>query len=164
MTQFVKTQIFFGHLLLLLSIISCNEKTEVHDSQKFESGKWEVEIVPEFNVNITNIEKKYDLSVKLDISKQFLTQNIWLFYEVKAPDGNIQYDTTEYVLFDHMGKWQGESSGNNISYDLIYKASIGFPEKGIYTFRITQGMRENQTPLVNKIEFVVRESIYSEKK
>ena len=162
MTLIVKSKVFFGLFLLLIYTVSCQEGAVFNKSHEFETGEWDAAVIPEFKVNITEIDRKFDLYTKLNISKQFLTQNLWLFYQVQAPNGNIQYDTTEYILFDHIGKWYGDASGDNILYDLIYKANVNFPEKGEYTFRITQGMRDNQTPLIDEISFIVRKSVYFE--
>ncbi|MEA2042822.1 MAG: gliding motility lipoprotein GldH [Bacteroidota bacterium] len=146
-------------IFILLFVFSACDDTYVYKQEySIENEVWNKENAAEFAVDIKDVNEAYDLYFDIKISDRFKTQNIWMFFEVEAPDGTIQRDTTEYMLFDSGGKTLGENHRNTYEYSLLYKPAVSFPEPGIYRVRVKQGMRKNQTPLAQSVTFIVRKS------
>jgi gliding motility-associated lipoprotein GldH len=77
--------------------------------------------------------------------------NIYLFLTIGAPDGKLLTDTVEFTLADPSGRWTGSGIGGLHDNQILYKSSVYFPRKGIYTFRIKQGMRDNVLPGIRDV-------------
>lgn len=144
--------------VLFFFFTSCSNKAVYEKSINIRNGIWAIENVPQFVVPIDDTARFYDLFVRADISPEFKTQNLWLYYHIEAPDGTTQNDTIEYYLFDHKGVPSGEKHGDNIRYNLLYKAYVRFPSKGDYTIRVKHGMRPKQEPMITEISLYMRNS------
>lgn len=123
---------------------------------EIKNGIWTQDFKPNFEIEIADTSKFYDVFLETENSYKFKTQNLWLFYQIKSPTNKIQYDTIEYMLFDEKGVPLGKDFLDEISYKLVYKSKIKFPEQGKYTLEITEGMRQTQAPLISELNLVVK--------
>lgn len=143
-------------------LFACNDALVHKESQHPKTGIWQPNDTLKFSFPINQPSEFYDLYFEAVISKDFNTQNLWLFIQAEAPDGSLQNDTIEYLLFDNKGRPFGKSSGDDIKFDLFYKAVVSFPLKGNYRLRVEQGMRSGQEPLLDKLTLIVRKSTLPE--
>lgn len=152
----------FGLFVAVLSS-ACNEELVYEETIQVENAEWKADFVPSFEIPISEPGRQYDIYLQLKADNDFRTQNLWMFYQIEAPGGNIQNDTIEYNLFDEKGRPYGKASGDEITYELLYKAMVSFPQKGTYTLRAEQGMRPGQEPLVSEISLIVKPTRFSAK-
>ena len=139
MRSFFKLPIF---VLTILGIVSCSHKEIFFDYYSFVNAEWDRDNPAVFNVKIEDNTQLYNVSIELRNNDNYPFSNIWLFIDYKTPDGNNRTDTISADLADVYGKWYGKGlSLYNLS--IPYENSVLFPDTGIYSYSIRQGMQEN---------------------
>jgi gliding motility-associated lipoprotein GldH len=87
----------------------------------------------------------YSLSIDLRNRTDYSFQNLYLFLNISAPNGNTTADTLNFTLAYDDGKWTG--SGGLFSKfrenTFRYRRYIKFPQKGNYSVNIRHGMRKD---------------------
>jgi gliding motility-associated lipoprotein GldH len=84
-------------------------------------------------------------------------KNLWLFYDIRLPDGSLENDTLEVVLADDFGKWTGQ--GISIYHnEFPLKMNYQFPDTGQYMIVFRQGMRENMLAGIEDIGLMIVKS------
>ena len=154
---------FFIILFCYFFLYACISEKVFDEKYIFSNNVWNVDEVPEFKVSIGEIRQSYNVYLNLTNTKEFKTNNIWLFFSVISPSGSLLTDTVQFFITDNAGRWYGNKDRNFIKNKFLYKKNIGFPETGTYTFKIKQGMREKDTPLVKSVGLTL-EKEYSDDK
>lgn len=136
---------FFYFLIISFSIgtISCDRKRVFEAYQKLDENGWNKDSVVVFKVPLTDTIKNNNLYLNIRNKGTYKYSNIYLFLSVISPDKTMRTDTVEFTLADPSGRWKGSGIGGLHDNQILYKSSVYFPRKGIYTFRIKQGMRDN---------------------
>jgi gliding motility-associated lipoprotein GldH len=151
-------------LLMAVLSVACSDEIIYKESTEPENAVWTADFVPTFQIPVSEPDRQYDMYLQIEAANDFRTQNLWMFYQIEAPDGSTQNDTVEYNLFDEKGRPYGKTSGDEIIFELLYKAMVSFPEKGTYTLRAEQGMRLGQEPLVSEISLLLKPTRFSPEK
>ncbi len=146
-------------LLLLMTtlIFACEENQIYKETKKIENGIWQIDFKPEYSFEIKDTTKFYDIFLQAQSTENFKTQNLWIFYQIDAPNNKSQNDTIEYMLFDDKGKPIGKQNSKTPVFNLVYKSKIKFPAKGLYKLSVTQGMRKQQEPGISELTLLVKE-------
>jgi gliding motility-associated lipoprotein GldH len=80
-------------------------------------------------------------------------QNLYIFLDIKAPNGNATVDTLNFVLAHDDGKWIG--TGGLFSKfrenAFLYRDYIRFPERGAYSVSIRHGMRKDDLEGISSV-------------
>jgi len=127
---------------MVLGIISCSHNEVFFDYHSFANAEWRRNDTAVFNVRIENKSLPYDVSIELRNNDAYAFSNIWLFVDYQLPSGKARTDTVVADLADVYGKWYGKGmSLHNLS--IPYETAILFPDTGIYTYSIRQGMWDN---------------------
>jgi len=137
-----RNHIWAAFMAIVLIGLSC-DKDRVYDHVVALSREgWNAGKGMEFDMPVNDTKKAYDLSIHLRNNGDYKYSNIWLFIEVKSPDGNSVRDTFEIKLANEAGRWTGKGIGN--VYELLapYKKNILFPTRGIYHVTVWQAMRD----------------------
>lgn len=131
--------------IILLSFFSCNLKVVSEDYRSLANSQWHQDSVMIFGFNIPDSTKIYNLSLNVRNKGNYPYSNLFLFVTIIPPRGKELQDTVELALADKYGKWEGSGLGDLYEKKYPYKQNIFFPEKGIYTVKVRQGMRtENE--------------------
>ena len=130
--------------ILILSIVSpsCNNNNSAFNEIIPEEG-WSRYHIPGFEAQINDSEGSYNIDISLRNSYKYPYRNIFLFVSTTAPGGQTIKDTLEFQLADEKGNWHGRGLGDIKSLTLPYKSNVMFPDTGIYSFSIEQGMRRD---------------------
>lgn len=106
---------------------------------------WNKDTVMKFNIPVDDTVALYSLSVNLRNRTDYSFQNLYLFLNINAPNGNTTADTLNFTLAYDDGKWTG--TGGMFSKfrenSFPYRKYIRFPEKGIYKVNVRHGMRKD---------------------
>jgi gliding motility-associated lipoprotein GldH len=133
--------IFLLSVSLLLLIAGCRNNVVYTDSTAFPSGIWKIDNIAEFKPDISDTAAIRNIFFTIRTGASYPFRNIWLFVNTISPSGKSITDTLQYMLADEKGKWYGRGFGDLRELDLPFRSGIWFPEKGMYRFRITHGMR-----------------------
>lgn len=144
-----KTVLIISSLLISLFSVSCKGKVFFKKNITIPDNIWQINDTLKFRTDISDNKNYYNIFVNIDAKDNYLTDNIWLIINSESPSGNILNDTVMFFISDQTGKPYGKKHGNIIKNKFLYKAHILFPEKGVYKFKISHGMRITDLPRVS---------------
>lgn len=132
----------FLHVLIFFLLVSCaGDRVWFSESRPIPSDGWgqNEPITLEFDVVDTNY--LYDFYVDLRHDDRYGFSNLFLFSELKFPNGKLSNDTLECTLADARGEWLGLGGGSIREAGFQFYQRKRFPIPGRYIFTIHQGMR-----------------------
>ena len=136
----MKRVIFSLFLAVLLS--SCSESYFFGEEKQIPSGKWSVDSVTTFTVNIEDTVSAYYIFLSITNGEEYFYRNLYIFMTIKFPHNIVRVDTIDCMLADEKGKWYGkEVDDNRYRNFLLYRKNVRFPYKGRYEFELEQAMR-----------------------
>lgn len=129
-------------LILFLTLTSCTGNVMFDDVQKINPDGWNANEKITFQAPVNDISNSYNIYLHIRNSNDFEYSNLWLFITTISPGDISMTDTVEFILADPSGQWLGSGLGSINTSLIPYKQNIRFPQRGIYTFEIRQGMRK----------------------
>jgi len=134
---------FITQLLVLLMLSSCVKNDVYFLYKSVDELGWHKDSVCRYDVIIEDTSALYNVYINIRNNKNYPYQNLWLFLENQNPDSSIVKDSVECYLADQRGKWLGSGMGSIIEMPILYQQQVKFNQKGMYQFRIVQGMRDD---------------------
>ncbi len=129
-------------VIIPLVINACHSGNIFTDSVSMPHHEWSLDNAAVFTPVITDTLKSTNIYFNIRTGSSYPYRNIFLFVSTTSPAGKTITDTLQYMLADEKGKWFGKGTGGVHEMRLPFKASVYFPVKGKYTFRICHGMRD----------------------
>jgi gliding motility-associated lipoprotein GldH len=123
---------------------------------------WNKDTLLKFSIPVEDTVSWYSLSFDLRNRTDYSFQNLYLFFNIEAPNGNTTADTLNFILAHDDGSWTG-SGGVFSKYRenvFQYREYIRFPEKGDYSITIRHGMRKDILEGISSVGLALN---YSEK-
>jgi gliding motility-associated lipoprotein GldH len=127
-------------LLVLLILISCSNSSVFDRVVTIPSDGWQAKNCLLFDFPISDTTLRYDVFFHVRNKQNYTYSNLWLFVDIKAPNGFIKRDTFEIMLADATGRWYGKGIGNINSMLVPYKTEFSFPLRGLYEISIQHAM------------------------
>lgn len=135
--------VLFFFAMAITWLTSC-DPNRLYESYYSPAPKgWHNDSAAVFTVNITDIQKPYNLLVQVRNSNDYPNSNLWLFIETQSPSGKTVNDTIECQMANQNGEWMGRGWGSLYFIHFPFKKFIRFTETGEYKFSIRHGMRNN---------------------
>lgn len=141
MSKGINKYAFLFCVFCTLLFYGCNSNILFTDSVSMPDEEWTLENVPSFTPEITDTVSGNYIFFTIRTGSSYPFRNIYLFVSATSPAGKTITDTLQYMLAAEKGKWYGKGIGDIHELNLPYKASVYFPSKGIYSFKIRHGMR-----------------------
>ena len=141
MSKGINKYAFLFSVFFTLLFNACNRNNLFTDSVSMPVEEWSLENVITFAPEITDTLSHSNIFFTIRTGSSYPFRNIYLFVSATSPSGNTITDTLQYFLADEKGKWYGKGIGDIHELNLPYKASVSFPSKGMYAFKIRHGMR-----------------------
>lgn len=135
----------------IVFLISCGEKAFFEQNKAIANEIWKWEDVVEFDVPVTDTVIGYNFILNLRTTKAYEFSNIYVFVNLKFPDGRMITDTVSYDLMDDAGFWYGKPSGSLVENNILFSYNRIFPISGNYHFTIAQGMRNRELTEVTDV-------------
>jgi gliding motility-associated lipoprotein GldH len=143
MSNLKKALALIPSFVLLISLSSCDPNRVYEQNIDVDKELWGYEDIKKFEVDIQDTAIRYNIGVNLRHSFQFEWRNVYVQIETKLPDGKILEKRVNLLLSEADGKWHGKCYGDNCFIYIPIQSNFVFPNKGKYTFRIKQDMRQN---------------------
>ena len=140
----MKLKFRFIACISLVVLFSCDPQKEFEAYHSIETSGWNKDSLVTFSVDLEDTVGNHNLYINLRNSGNYEYSNVWLFVNIKSPDGNTLSDTVEFQLADPSGKWTGNGIGDLFDNQFEYKENVFFPVSGTYEFSIQQGMRSQR--------------------
>jgi gliding motility-associated lipoprotein GldH len=136
----------FIPLFAIVLASSCIDKnTAWQQNTSVKDCVWNKDSILKFHIPVEDTLSWYSLSVNLRNRTDYSFQNLYIFLNISAPNGNTTTDTLNFALAYDNGKWTG--SGGLFSKfkenTFLYRNYIRFPEPGTYLVNIRHGMRKD---------------------
>lgn len=138
-------------IILAISLQSCDPNRVFDKSLPLEDATWDRNQIAKFDVEITDTTSYYNVYINLRNDGQYPYRNIYLFTQIKSPDGKYAKDTAEFILADGRGNWEGKGIGDIWEYQFPYKQNVMFPKKGAYIIELEQAMRDIELKYITDI-------------
>jgi gliding motility-associated lipoprotein GldH len=138
-------------IMFLMVLVACDANRVFEEYKPVAANGWDKDSIAQFDVEVSDTVKKYNLYINIRNKGNYPYSNIWLFVDITAPDGKLLTDTVEYILAERSGKWRGSGIGDLFDNQFIYRRSVLFERSGTYRFMIKQGMRAQKLEGIHDI-------------
>jgi gliding motility-associated lipoprotein GldH len=143
----------FRFLILIcfcISISACDENVVYKAHEDIEDGLWYIKNTPSFKVEIKDTLQEYNLYYLVRNSLQYPYYNLYLTRKITDPKGKAISTTLEEVFLSNQttGKPFGKGLGDLFDHKIPFLKKYRFSHSGIYTFTLSQSMRQNPLPFV----------------
>lgn len=133
---------FILFIVGLFCLVSCDNNGIYHQYLSIDNNAWQKDSAAVFTVPIIDTANLYNVIIDIRNRNEYSYQNLYLFVYSTTPDGKTDGDTLNCILADNQGRWYGKGIGSTSTLPIMYMPSVKFSQKGVYTFKIMQGMRE----------------------
>lgn len=131
-------------LIVLLLMSSCDSSMVFEASENLKGASWGKNDVLHYQVNITDTTGIHTVLITTRNLGSYRYSNLFLFINTTSPTGAQLIDTLEISLADAGGEWKGSGLGDLYYLRTPWRSQVRFPFPGVYSFSITQGMREDE--------------------
>jgi len=130
---------------------ACNPNLVFEQYQPVKNRNWGKDSMLVFSVPVSDTSGNHNLYINVRNDIDYAYSNIWLFINIKQPNGAGLEDKFEIALADPAGKWLGEGFGGLKTREVIFRKNVFFPVPGNYKITIQQGMREDVLPGISDV-------------
>ncbi|KAA6440191.1 gliding motility lipoprotein GldH [Dyadobacter flavalbus] len=143
--------------LICLLLPGCNENVVYKAHENIEDGLWYINNKPSFKVEITDTVSTYNMYYVLRNAFQYPYYNLYLTRNVIGPDNKQISNTLEEVYLSNevSGKPYGHGLGDLFDHKIPFQKNYRFKKAGIYTFTLSQSMRQNPLPFIMSVGICV---------
>lgn len=134
----MKKSIFFLSALVMLFLAGCSNSIQYSRFTPISSQEWNMDSLAQFDYSIEDTMADYQMLIYVRHTEQYPYQNMWLFVD----DAGRQ-DTIEFYLADDRGQWLGNKHNGFIEMPVLWEETKHFSDTGVYTMRISHGMRDS---------------------
>lgn len=135
---------FLVPVVFFVALWACDMQ-RVYDTYNAVPGaSWHKDSLLTFTVPVEDTIQNHNLIINVRNNVDYAYSNLWLFVEIRQPQGLAIKDTFEVVLADPSGKWLGEGMGGLKTQKSYYRRNIFFPVSGDYEVIIQHGMRKEE--------------------
>ena len=146
---------FMTALLATLLFAACDDSVFYSEHERVDEKGWNMNDTKYFNVDVENTNRMFNFYVDLRNTQDYPYSKTFLFIKTTFPDGGIAIDTMECPLADPEGRWYGKESGKYVDNRYFLRKNVMFPQKGRYTFAITQATRDTNLVGVKDVGIVI---------
>ncbi|QKG78869.1 gliding motility lipoprotein GldH [Tenuifilum thalassicum] len=138
-----------------VSLLSCSDNYVYNGYITLPNESWHVDSIAQFNVPVSDTLTYYNLFINIRNTTDYPYQNLYLFIDVKAPNGSAIRDTFECFLSDEHGNWYGKGSGSLRDNRFLYRKNVRFGTSGEYKVYLQQAMRVDELKGISEVGFRV---------
>ena len=145
---------------LAFLLLSCNENVVYTAYEDIPDGLWYIKNKPQFKVDIKDTTQLYNVYYLLRNSLQYPYYNLYLKREIAGPDGKQISSLLQEVFISNeiTGKPFGNGLGDLFDHKIQILKNHTFPNAGIYTFTLSQSMRQNPLPFILSVGISVEKA------
>jgi gliding motility-associated lipoprotein GldH len=145
-----KIRAFSVILYLLAALMGCQDNITYQQNRSLENGKWFEKNVLNFQFEVSDLQKDYQLYYTFENGLDFPNYNFYLSFYLEDAQGNILKQQLQQVLFfnSKTGTPTGKPNfgSNRFTNEILALEKIKFSVKGKYTLKLKQYMRVDPVP------------------
>jgi len=142
-------RIYFSIAAILILLISCDSKRVFEDNVEFRDRNWKIAEPVQFEFQIADSSKKYNLFMNLRNSLDYPYARIFVNYDLLKQDSTElnKKMVAEYLFDQKTGKPFGKSGiGDIYDHQFPILKNYSFKQVGVYKIRLNQFMRMDTIP------------------
>ena len=127
----------------------------VYESRHDMPGAWSYADSADFRYAIADTSAAYDLTLTLEHTDAFATQNLYARFVTTYPSGGREVQDVSLELADRFGNWLGECSGEACELTIPLQDGARYPELGEYGLTLLQHGRTERLSGVEGVGLAV---------
>lgn len=127
--------------LTLLSLIGCGKSYFFSEITPILGETWTYANILEFEVNVEDLDAKYNLLLDITHDADFRYQNVYIKFHVTDPTGRETITQVPVDLANKGGVWFGDCDDEWCHLEGFLQKELKFSEGGKYVFKLEQYMR-----------------------
>ncbi len=145
---------FFGYLLVLSLLASCNTLDVFEKTESFPKHQWSSLTKPSFTFTIEDTVSAYNIYVIIRHEDAYHYNNLWLNISTQAPQETLKTQLVNIILANNKKGWLGTGMDDVFDHRVKITRNPVKLKKGNYTFLLQQQMREE--PLMYMLNAGIR--------
>lgn len=155
----MKNTFWLFAFIAILLLNSCNQTVVVDKNNLLKNELWNYEQHQDFEVPIEDTTIHYNIYINIRHSFHFEWRNLWVEVNTQFPSGKKLSKRVNLALSEADGKWFGDCSSDDCFIQIPIQENALFPEKGNYTFSISQDMRVNPLRNIRNVGLKVEKAL-----
>lgn len=149
---------FFFYAFVVLLLSSCGKNYIYENEISIAQGNWNYKDTINFDFEIVDTTKVYNLFLELDHLTDYRFQNLYVQISTTFPKGKRESQTLSLELASNLGEWKGDCNSTNCTTLVPIQEQVYFQEKGDYQITLEQFMREDPIKGLNKFGLKIEET------
>jgi gliding motility-associated lipoprotein GldH len=150
--------IFFALFALALLITACDSNQVYKKYESLKNHEWKRDHPIVFDVEIDDIKSNYDVYLAIRHTTYYPYANLLVNVTSYDPNENMRTKDFEFYLRNADGQFKAEGAGDLWDIDFLLFEDISFPEKGVYTYHISNYMPYVSTPDIMEVGLIVKKT------
>lgn len=142
---------FLCFATLLFALSSCGKSYLYEERIDLPDAQWTYQDSLEYQFEVIDTNKLYNILVSLEHSPEFKTQNLYTRIATTFPDGNRLSKVVSLELADKVGFWYGDCNSETCVFEAPIQGNAYFNQQGQYTITLVQHMRKDSITGVQAI-------------
>jgi len=148
-------KIFFALIAHALLFTACDSNQVYKKYESLKNNEWKRDHTIVFDVEIDDIKSNYDVYLALRHTTYYPYANLLVNVTSYDPNENMRTKDFEFYLRNADGEFKAEGAGDLWDIDFLLFEDISFPEKGVYTYHISNYMPYVSTPDIMEVGLIV---------
>ena len=154
MNQLIKLLCVFS----ILSLFGCGPDYILDQTKKISSSGWTYADSLNFEVEIQDSLKIYNLYIDVEHSTEFSNQNLYLMIHTRFPSGKRISEKLSLEMANKAGVWFGNCNSEMCTLSVPIQQGAYFNAIGTHHFTIEQYMRVDPLQGIKKISFKIEDT------
>ncbi len=151
---------FFKYLtfLFVLLLFGCGPDYILDQKYDIEKSEWTYADTLNFEVDIQDSLKIYNIHLKIEHSTEFPKQNMYIMIHTQFPSGERISEKLSVELANLGGGWYGDCNSEWCQFSLPIQEGAFFNAIGKHTFTLEQYMRIDPVPGIKNISLKIEDT------
>jgi len=143
---------------IVLSLSACGPEYLFEAKKTIPNGQWAYSDTLDFKFTVSDTSALYNIHVDFEYADSFPSQNIYVKFYTRFPDGKRLSKPLSFDLFDPIGNPSGKCSGGSCSAQIPIQQNAFFEKAGEYTITLEQFGRQDPLPGLKTIGLAVEKA------
>lgn len=144
--------------IVLTVLVGCNSHLLFNKVEQVEGKTWDYPETLEFDFEVSDTTKSYDLILDIYHEASFGYQNLYLKINTIMPQNDPVKDQISIGLTDGFGSWSGSCKGNDCIREYVLQSGFNFRYIGKHTIKISQWSRDSTLHGIKAVGLSVQEA------
>lgn len=148
----------FSLVVITFLLTACGPNYILDETRELASDGWSYTDPLEFEVDIKDTLKIYNLFLEVKHSVDYGYQNMYIQIYTEFPSGEKIKERVSLELADKVGGWFGDCNSENCTIRIPIQEGAFFNVPGHYKFKLEQFMRKERLPNIEYISFQIEDT------